>query len=138
MKMREILFRAKRKDNGEWVEGCPLFHDGSDCTMLRQHPETGGLDGIEVYPETVSQYTGLMDKNGVRIFEGDIVSEKSYVYEHAGTILCEVLYAIEYGEAAFWTFDNCDRPIESLSIWESQSKLKVEGNVWDTHNLLKR
>ena len=78
--MREILFRGKRKDNGEWVYGhyhnCDYvgYPNGGDNKTTRHYilPQNAG-DAHVVIPETVGQYTGLTDKNGKRIFEGDII-----------------------------------------------------------------
>lgn len=125
--MREILFRAKC-DNELWLEGIAFPHDRDKVTMFSQHPIDGSLVGIEVIPETVGQYTGLKDKNGKKIFEGDII-------EFYGDKIGAVVYNeedTEYGMVLDGT-NYC-----GLGHYYSSWNLEVIGNIHDNPELLER
>lgn len=68
--MRKILFRAKRKDNSEWIKGCLTWTLEKDRYFIRE--QVNGID-YDVIPETIGQFTGFYDKVGEELYEGDVV-----------------------------------------------------------------
>lgn len=126
--MREILFRAKRRDIGEWVEGSLVYyrHIISVISHDEQHYNYyGNLPSFRVFPETIGQYTGLTDRNGVKIFEGDILKLKDY----HGTRIVRVFW----GDMGSWFYGGDGFSDEY--IFNSHDK-KVIGNVYDNPEML--
>lgn len=138
--MREILFRGKRADNGEWVEGFPFVRRNTngeviDCFIIQEAYEqvTNGQryvrsnlksECFRVIPKTIRQFTGLTDKNGKKIFEDDIVK-----YDGDGN------YSIGYVDGVYRLFD--EKGYYSVSVHNNYSYLEVIGNIHDNPELLK-
>lgn len=121
---REILFRAKRIDNDEWIQGAALMLEDGTCKIATSCIVDTEQDALliatayNVNPDTVSQYTGLTDQNGTKIFENDIV----LVYGKA--------YTVEWQEeAARFVVSKDGAQFLFNSYWESD--LEVIGNIFD-------
>ena len=128
--MREILFRGKRIDNGEWVYGDLLTQRYFENRYFIL-PEWGEDEMylFEVDYETVGQYTGLTDKNGTKVFEGDIVKFYTQGNETRGVVFWDsfardrtIGFAIGSGSSTFTL-----NPIKNV---------EVIGNKWDNADLL--
>ena len=138
MRMNRYLFRGKRKDGGEWVQGylCPPTYPGFTGTHWHIAVETDsefGFNGkIWVYrtidPATIRQCTGLKDKNGNLIFEGDIVETKAKNrYWGSGfNSICVVTWE----QGTWWVND--DEIKEVLAKWS----VEIIGNIHDNPELL--
>ena len=125
--MRKILFRGKRLDNGEWVTGYVLFSkDNSEAVIAKLTDTESVCENVD--PATVGQFTGLHDKNGKEIYEGDVVRTLSgfvgYMRYNERFIRFEVA-------APYESYDNERNPDGvPRESWE------VIGNIHDNPELL--
>jgi len=127
--MREILFRGKRVDNGEWIYG-DLTHISNGKVGI------WGFDNnqfVLVNPSTVGQYTGLTDKNGKKIFEGDIVKRPKLINDKYIDIKNISISVIDWlvGEAYFTFYPNAECSDDCLSCNYCGSELEIIGNIHD-------
>ena len=148
--MREIIFRGKRMDNGEWVEGYLYEHKPPLVGIVSENdvPEpsqwfiarTGFADWnmprpveiVEVYPSTVGQYTGLNDKNGKRIFEGDILGSR-YDNLYPDDVAIEVVKWFRNG----WCIQQENNLPDALCEYGVLPYSEVIGNIHGKLELLK-
>ena len=139
--MREFLLRGKRTDNGEWITDSETYIRDGDGIWLSDE----NLNGVTVIPETVGQFTGLTDKNGVRIFEGDILDVSSDV-AYGGVAVHRLGYfVVEFHNGCFMKsalddpqlsfFDNAKR--KGLYHFISTDIHKIVGNIHDNPEILK-
>lgn len=137
--MREILFRGKRVDNGKWIYGD--FFQGKKDIFIEYWTDNKEYRAYEVDPETIGQYTGLEDKNGQKIFEGDILCFTDFDY----------ITNIYYGIVKFGTYKSPTHNVinqgfyvdwqdvkyrSDLGYWANQSSCCVVGNIYDNPELL--
>ena len=133
---REILFRGKRVDTGELVYGDLIKHSIIDpFTYIAigvgykvDNPEIG--KAIKVFPETVGQFTGMTDKNGTKIFEGDIVRHIDTTRHVVEVVNSEVYFDTEMLEFGL-------RYSNELFHCQVNNEFEVIGNIHDNKELLK-
>lgn len=141
--MREILFRGQTRRKGEkvrmdgspvdsnWVYGGILPGEGDRSIIYQTEPE---IDKFPVYSDTVGQYTGLKDKNGTRIFEGDILI---YVVDGEYDIDEKYLVVFDDDEAAFKVRFYYKGKFACYDDIAPCEHLEVIGNIYDNPELLK-
>ncbi len=147
--MRDIKFRGKRVDNGEWVYGYFYNDNMIGCNIFQTKPH---LAAILVDPSTVGQYTGRFDKNNKEVYEGDIVAFEVW---HGGVehIIAEA-EAEKQGKKINWIRPHvilfnkygsfCMKPVEFIDdeTWygyqiPDADRIEIIGNIWDNPELLK-
>ena len=133
--MRDILFRGKRVDNGEWAEGDltkdysknPIIISGIAKCGDGYDNCLGAIDYYYVIPETVGQYTGIKDKNGKRIFEGDILSTSNKN--------CKIWY-VDWKLCAFCANQSNANYSCMLDEFLSTEEVEIIGNIHDNPELV--
>lgn len=140
--MREILFKGKRIDNNEWVEGCYVECNGK--TFIGINISIYG-DIFEVFctpvirwfkvdPKTLCQFTGLYDKNGKRIWENDIVNHNG---EYAPVKFGRYCSSFDYGSYNFGFYvDFSEKTFYRKELGYWCRKVETAGNVFDNPELL--
>lgn len=127
--MREIKFRAKsieNKNRGEWIIGDLHLHS----PFPHIHSTRG--DKAKIDTNTIGQFTGLRDKNGKEIYEGDIIIEKLKRSRKDGERLVVCFEEFE------WKGKNTNRATTSLSLLAEYHTVEVIGNIHDNPELLKK
>lgn len=151
---REILFKAKRKDNGKWVEG---YYRRIPCMRMLEHyimPRNpkNRMEQYAIDPDTICQYTGLVDKNGKKIWENDILRGHKndddlvrVVFGEYSVIDVDTLETVD--RVVGWhtevietdALSKCEPfciPMPLADFYIKRSEFEVFGNIFDNADLL--
>jgi len=135
---RQIKFRGKRIDNGEWVYGyiTLLKYRNETQWWIVEHIRRGGIYGLQIDPDTVGQFTGLCDKNGNEIYEGDII-QGEYKYRHlirySNDEACFTATLVEYVGDTVAEKWNTGRVYQD---WINEFEKVVIGNIFENKELM--
>lgn len=130
--MREIKFRGKRVDNGEWVYGDYHRRAGGVHCIIDMQPDWQGkvmYQLSQVDPDTVSQFTGLTDKNGKEIYEGDIVAN-----DFGNNNIVNM--TVELCTDGYWALHEIDGDDTMHFVADYLKEIELIGNIHDNPELL--
>lgn len=126
--MREMLFRGIGENTDRWEFGNLVKFANGDCAIINGSGSDSYLL-IHVIPETVGQYTGLKDKNGVKIFEGDVVGYLNSIESGNGVVIFDAC-------AFLFNWIDIDETDSLLRYFQCSKELEVIGNIHDNPELM--
>ena len=126
---REIKFRGKRIDNGEWVYGDLIHYFKEEVGIIPQNEYYE-----QVHPETIGQYTGLKDRDGKKIYENDIVRVSAIGYRTESGVYD--IYSIRFAWGSFYLYD-LNSGFDDL-LQDVSDECEIIGNIHEHPELLKQ